>query len=105
MPLEQKTILHIIELEGDDIMNILARSVLEFYTFDENPDGVSRENLMRQSIELISKFPTTIAYAFNMYAPCTSATPSRACRWRRISSICSRARTTRSWTPARWTCC
>ena len=67
MPLEQKTILHIIELEGDDIMNILARSVLEFYTFDENPDDVTRENLMRQSIELISKFPTTIAYAFNMY--------------------------------------
>ena len=67
MPLEQKTILHIIELEGDDIMNILARSVMEFYTFDENPDDVSRDNLMRQSIELISKFPTTIAYAFNMY--------------------------------------
>ena len=67
MPLEQKTILHIIELEGDDIMNILARSVLEFYTFDENPDDVSRDNLMRQSIELISKFPATIAYAYNMY--------------------------------------
>ena len=67
MPLEQKTILHIIELEGDDIMNILARSVLEFYTFDENPDDVSRDNLMRQSVELMSKFPATIAYAFNMY--------------------------------------
>lgn len=67
MPLEQKTILHIIELEGDDIMNILARSVLEFYTYDENPDDVSRDNLMRQSIELISKFPTIIAYAYNMY--------------------------------------
>ena len=67
MPLEQKTILHIIELEGDDIMNILARSVLEFYTFDDNPDDVSRDNLMRQSVELISKFPATIAYAFNMY--------------------------------------
>lgn len=67
MPLEQKTILHIIELEGDDIMNILARSVLEFYTFDENPDDVSRDNLMRQSIELISKFPAIIAYAYNMY--------------------------------------
>src|SRR5574344_83350 len=66
MPLEQKTILHIIELEGHDIMNILARSVLEFYTFDENPDDVSRDNLMRQSIELISKFPTIIAYAYNM---------------------------------------
>ena len=67
MPLEQKTILHIIEMEGDDIMNILARSVMEFYTFDDNPDDVSRDNLMRQSIELISKFPTTIAYAYNMY--------------------------------------
>jgi len=67
MPLEHQTILHIIELEGDDIMNILARSVMEFYTFDENPDDTSRDNLMRQSIELISKFPTTIAYAFNMY--------------------------------------
>jgi len=66
MPLEQKTILNIIELEGHDIMNILARSVLEFYTFDPNPDDVSRDNLMRQSIELISKFPTIIAYSYNM---------------------------------------
>lgn len=66
MPLEKNTLLHIIELEGHDIMNILARSVLEFYTFDDNPDDTSRENLMRQSIELMSKFPTIIAYAYNM---------------------------------------
>ena len=66
MPLEKNTLLHIIELEGRDIMNILSRSVLEMYTFDENPDDTSRENLMRQSIELLSKIPTIIAYAFNM---------------------------------------
>lgn len=66
MPLEQKTVLHIIEMEGTDIMNILARSVMEFYTYDSNPDQTTRENLMRQSIELISKFPTIIAYAYNM---------------------------------------
>ena len=66
MPLEQKTVLHIIEMEGYDIMNILARSVMEFYTYDATPDDTSRENLMRQSIELISKFPTIIAYAYNM---------------------------------------
>ena len=66
MPLEQKTILHIIEMEGSNVMNILSRSVLEMYTFDDNPDDVSPENLMRQSIELISKFPTIIAYAYNM---------------------------------------
>lgn len=66
MPLEKNTLLHIIELEGRDVMNILSRSVLELYTFDANPDDTSRENLMRQSIELMSKFPTIIAYAYNM---------------------------------------
>ncbi len=58
--------MNILELEGSDIMNILARSVLELYTFDPKPDDNSRDNLMRQSIELISKFPTIIAYAYNM---------------------------------------
>ena len=66
MPLEQKTKMHIIELEGSDIMNILARSVLEMYRFDPNADDTSRDTLVRQSIDLISKFPTIIAYAYNM---------------------------------------
>ena len=65
MPLEPKTTLNIIDLEGNNIMNILARSVLELYTYDDNPDDISRDNLMRQSIELVSKFPTIIAYAYN----------------------------------------
>ncbi|MDD4406408.1 MAG: citrate/2-methylcitrate synthase, partial [Parabacteroides sp.] len=67
MPLEQKTKMNILDLEGHNIMNILARSVLEMYTFDPNPDDTSRDNLMRQAIELISKFPTIIAYAYNIY--------------------------------------
>jgi len=66
MPLEQKTKMNIIELEGSNIMNILARSVLEMYRFDARADDTTRDNLMRQSIELISKFPTIIAYAYNM---------------------------------------
>ena len=60
MPLEQKTKMNIIELEGNNIMNILSRSVLEMYRFDANADDTSRDNLMRQSIDLISKFPTII---------------------------------------------
>ncbi|MCI6617999.1 MAG: citrate/2-methylcitrate synthase [Prevotella sp.] len=67
MPLDHRTIVHIIDLEGSNIMNILARCVLEMYTFDPNPDEISRDNLMRQSIELIAKFPTIIAYAYNIY--------------------------------------
>jgi citrate synthase len=66
MPLNQKATMNIIDLEGQDIMNILARSVLELYTFDPNPDDISRDNLIRQSIELIAKFPTIIAYAYNI---------------------------------------
>lgn len=66
MPLDQKTKMNIIELEGSNIMNILARSVLEMYRFDVRADDTSRDNLMRQSIELTSKFPTIVAYAYNM---------------------------------------
>lgn len=66
MPLEQKTTMNILDLEGQNIMNILARCVLEMYTFDATPDDTSRDNLMRQSIQLISKFPTIIAYAYNI---------------------------------------
>lgn len=66
MPLTQKTKMNILDLEGSNIMNILSRSVLEMYTFDENPDDTSAENLMRQSVDLIAKFPTIIAYAYNI---------------------------------------
>ena len=66
MALEQKTKMNILDLEGTNIMNILSRSVLEMYTFDNDPDNTSQDNLMRQSIELIAIFPTIIAYAYNI---------------------------------------
>lgn len=65
MDLNQKITMHILDLEGQDIMNILARCVLELYTFDENADDTSDENLILQSINLIATFPTIIAYAYN----------------------------------------
>lgn len=67
MILNPKTILNIIELEGDNIMNVLARSVLELYVFDDNADSLDKENLIRQSVSLISKIPLIIAYAYNIY--------------------------------------
>ena len=66
MPLEHKAKMHILDLEVQDIMNILARTVLEMYTYDPNPDDTSRDNLIRQSIDLIAKFPTIIAYAYHV---------------------------------------
>ena len=71
MALDKKTTMNIIDLEGQNIMNILSRSVLEMYTFDPDPDNISRDNLMRQSIQLISRFPTIIAYAYSIYRHAT----------------------------------
>ncbi len=66
MPLEHTATMNILSLKGKNIMNILARSVLELYIYDEDPDTVSKDNLIRQSINLIAKFPTIIAYAYNV---------------------------------------
>ena len=66
MPLDHRTTMSILSLKGDNIMNILARSVLELYIYDKNPDDISKDNLIRQSINLIAKFPTIIAYAYQV---------------------------------------
>jgi citrate synthase len=66
MPLNHTATMNILALQGKNIMNILARSVLELYVYDENPDDISRENLIRQTINLIAKFPTIIAYAYQV---------------------------------------
>ena len=55
----------ILQLQGHDVMNILARSVMIMYTFDDEADLTSRENLMKQAVSLIAKFPTIIAYAYH----------------------------------------
>ncbi|MDO5523730.1 MAG: citrate synthase [Bacteroidia bacterium] len=66
MPLDHSTTMSILSLRGENVMNILARSVLELYIFDEDPDNISKDNLIRQSINLIAKFPTIIAYAYQV---------------------------------------
>ncbi len=47
-----------------DIMNKLGRSVLSLYSNDPDPDDLSVENMMRQSIELVARFPAMVAYAY-----------------------------------------
>ncbi len=48
-----------------DIMNKLATSVLSLYSYDEFPENMAIENLLRQSIELISKMGTIAAYSYH----------------------------------------
>ncbi len=56
----------IIKAPSPNIMNKLARSVLALYSFDDNPDDISLENVLRQSIELIAMLPTIMAYSYQV---------------------------------------
>lgn len=54
----------ILKAPSKDIMNKLARSVLAAYSYDDNPEDTSVKNTLRQCIELIARFPTMVAYAY-----------------------------------------
>ena len=54
----------ILKAPSRDIMNQLARSVLALYSYDDAADDTSAENILRQSIELISRFPLIAANAY-----------------------------------------
>jgi citrate synthase len=54
----------IMKAPSRDIMNKLGRSVLTLYSYDNDPDNQSPENVLRQCIELIARFPTIVAYAY-----------------------------------------
>lgn len=48
-----------------DIMNKMARSVLSLYSYDNNPDDCSIENILRQSIQLLARMPIIAAYSYS----------------------------------------
>ncbi len=56
----------IIKAPSPNIMNKLARSVLALYSYDDNPDDLSMENVLRQSIELIAMLPTIMGYSYQV---------------------------------------
>ncbi|GMO49133.1 MAG: citrate/2-methylcitrate synthase [Termitinemataceae bacterium] len=54
----------IMKLPSRDIMNKLARSVLTLYSYDEHPENGSPENVLRQCLEIFSRFPIIAAYCY-----------------------------------------
>lgn len=54
----------ILSMKGKDVLNMLARSVLGLYTLDDKADDISLNNMIRQSINIIAKFPSIIAYSY-----------------------------------------
>ncbi len=55
----------ILKAPSRDIMNKMARSVLALYSYDDNPDDCSIENILRQSLQLIARMPMLGVYAYN----------------------------------------
>lgn len=56
----------IMKAPSPDIMNKLARCVLALYSYDEQPDDISIENVLRQSIQLVAQLPTIMSYAYQV---------------------------------------
>jgi citrate synthase len=54
----------ILSMKGKDVLNMLARSVLGLYMLDDKPDDISLNNMIRQSLNMMAKFPTIVAYSY-----------------------------------------
>jgi citrate synthase len=54
----------ILSFRGKNIMNMLARSVLVMYTQDDEAENYSHINLLKQSLNLVAKFPIIAAYVY-----------------------------------------
>ena len=49
------------------IMNKLQSSVLALYAYDDNPDEVTLDNMLRQSIEIVARLPVIAAQSYSVY--------------------------------------
>ncbi len=57
----------IMKSPSKDMMNNLARCVLNLYSYDPDPDNVSVSNVLRQSLQLIAQLPMLSAYSYRAY--------------------------------------
>ncbi|MCR5289676.1 MAG: citrate/2-methylcitrate synthase [Treponema sp.] len=54
----------IMKAPSSDIMNKLARGVLASYSYDPDPENRDVANVLRQCLELIARFSSIVAYAY-----------------------------------------
>lgn len=57
----------VMKASNSNIMNAMQRCVLTLYTYDDNPDEFTAENVLRQSLELINKLPLIAVYSYCSY--------------------------------------
>lgn len=57
----------IMKAPSKDMMNSLARSILNLYSYDKNADDTSIPNVLRQCLNLISQLPMLMVYGYLAY--------------------------------------
>ena len=57
----------ILKAPGKDMMNMISRSVLALYAYDDNPDDISVPNVLRQCMQLIAQFPLLSIYGYHSF--------------------------------------
>lgn len=57
----------IMKIPSNDMMNMISRCVLTLYSYDDLADDTSIENVLKQSIKLISVFPMLAVYGYQSY--------------------------------------
>ena len=57
----------IMKAVSGNIMNSLQKSILTLYSYDDNAEDISAENVLRQSMNLIAKLPVISIYAYWSY--------------------------------------
>lgn len=57
----------IMKAPSSNIMNALQRSLLTLYSYDDNPEDISPENVLRQSMQIIAKMPVIAVYAYHAF--------------------------------------
>ncbi|NCC43360.1 MAG: citrate/2-methylcitrate synthase [Clostridia bacterium] len=68
MALPQRFIRDVVmKASNENIMNAMQRCILTLYTYDEDPDGISIPNALRQSMQLIAKMPLIAVYSYHAY--------------------------------------
>lgn len=58
----------ILSMKGKDVLNMLARSVLGLYILDDDPDNITLPNMIQQTLNMIAKFPSIIAYSYQAFS-------------------------------------
>ena len=57
----------IMKATSPDMMNVMSRAVLTLFYYDQRATDNSIENVLRQSLELIAKFPLLAVYGYQTY--------------------------------------